>query len=113
MTSGGSVCRGRTAPVPVVKSNSVFESKATLGLPLTVASPSQREERNVGSESARPVIGPVKESSARVSSDAGDGKERSSSCGWHRSRFSARLGGGTGEGKAACKADGGRVAGGP
>ena len=74
MTSGGSVCRGRTAPVPVV------ELKATLGLPLTVVPPIQRVERNVGSESARPVIGPVKESSARVSSDAGDGKERSGSC---------------------------------
>ena len=64
----------------MVESKSVVELKATLGLPLTVASPSQREERNMGSESARPVFGPVKGMLSESVERCEDGKERTGSC---------------------------------
>ena len=52
----------------------VVESKVTPGLPSAVATGHMRQR------SVRTVFGPVKESSARVSSDAGDRKERTGSC---------------------------------
>ena len=45
MTSGGSAYGGKAAPVSVVQSNNVVESKATLGHPLAVASPDLRHMR--------------------------------------------------------------------
>ena len=53
MTSGGSAYGGRTAPVSVVESNSVVESKATLGLPSTVVSPSLSSEGAYGTAGVR------------------------------------------------------------
>ena len=96
----------------VVELNSVVESKATLGLRLAVASPNLRREGTAGARAR--CFGPVKEmlsKSVKPSSGAGDGKERTGSCaGIGLASVKGRPGGRTGEGKAAIKADGGRVA---
>ena len=90
----------------------VVESKATLGLRLAVAPPNLRREGTAGARAR--CFGSVKEmlsESVKPSSDAGDGKERTGACaGIGLASVKGRPGGRTGEGKAAFKADGGRVA---
>ena len=58
------------------------------------------------------MFGPVKEMISESLERCGDGKERTSSCaGIGVASVQGRPGGRTGEWNAACKADGGRVAG--
>ena len=69
MTRGGSACGGWTEPVREV------ESKATLGLPSAIASPSLRKEGAYGTAEVRARCSySSSKCSARASSDAGNGK---------------------------------------
>ena len=72
----------------------VVESKATLGLPLAVASPSLRREMAYGIAGVRaPCLGPVKEMlSESVERCGGWERENVPLC-WYRSRFGTRKAG--------------------
>ena len=91
----------------------MVESKATLGLPLAVTSPSLRREGAYGTAGGtRTVFGPVKEMlNESVERCGGWERERTCSCaGIGVASVQGRPGRRTGEGKAEYKADGGRIA---
>ena len=88
----------------------VVEAKAALGLPLAVVSPNLKGVYGAAGERAL-CSDPSNKGSVRATSDASHGKEGTGSCvGIGAASVQERSGGRTGEGKQACKADGGRVA---
>ena len=112
MTSCGSACGGRGAPVRVNQANGVVGLKATLELPSAVELPDLRMEGVYETAGVRARCSDSsKKCSARAWSDAGDGPGITGSCtGIGAASIQGRARDTTGEGKEACKAYGGRVA---